>query len=138
MIKKIQLQVSTGCTTSDQLLSWFEQLNQPPLPDLKIWWQCQTMLQEGVANVVDHAHKNLPPETPIDIEAIRFDHSLEIHIWDYGLSFNLEQKLKDISNFEDNESDRGRGLKIMSEIADSLSYERTEDQRNCLVIVKHY
>ncbi|QFS48560.1 hypothetical protein GXM_06054 [Nostoc sphaeroides CCNUC1] len=23
-------------------MSWFEQMNQAPIPDKQIWWQCQT------------------------------------------------------------------------------------------------
>lgn len=138
MINKISLQINTDCATSEQIISWFNQLNQPPIPDLRIWWQCQTLLQEGFTNVVDHAHKNLPPDTPIEMEAVRYSQSIEIRIWDRGLPFDLEQKLSKVSDFEDNDNARGRGLKIMSNLADELHYERTPDNRNCLVIIKKY
>ncbi|MBD1832046.1 anti-sigma regulatory factor [Cyanobacteria bacterium FACHB-472] len=138
MINKISLQINTDCATSEQIISWFNQLNQPPIPDLRIWWQCQTLLQEGFTNVVDHAHKNLPPDTPIEMEAVRYSQSIEIRIWDRGLPFDLEQKLSKVSDFEDNDNARGRGLKIMSTLADELRYERTLDNRNCLVIIKKY
>lgn len=138
MINRIHLQVPTSLANSEQVLSWFNQLNQPPISDIKIWWQCQTLLQEGFTNAVEHAHQNLPSETLIDIEAMRFSKHIEIRIWDYGSPFNLEQKLKEISEFEDNNGDRGRGLKIMSEMADKLSYERKNEQRNCLFIIKYY
>ncbi|MEW5860088.1 MAG: ATP-binding protein, partial [Cyanobacteriota bacterium] len=78
MINKIHLQINTDCATSEQIISWFNQLNQPPISDVNIWWQCQTLLQEGFTNVVDHAHKNLPPDTPIEIEAVRYSQSIEI------------------------------------------------------------
>ena len=55
------------------MLSWFEQMNQPPIPDKKIWWQCQTLMMEGFTNIVEHAHRNLPIETSIEIEAVRLD-----------------------------------------------------------------
>jgi serine/threonine-protein kinase RsbW len=44
--------------------------------------------------------------------------------------------LQQTSEFEDNEEERGRGLKIMSAIADELSYEPTTDNRYCLFISK--
>lgn len=119
-------------------MSWFEQINFPPLPDIKIWWQCQTLLQEGFANIVEHAHKNLPPETPIVLEAIRSERAIEIRIWSYGTAFDLQQKLREIPEFENNDSERGRGLKIMSILADSLSYESTTENRYCLWMKKSY
>lgn len=137
MLKKIHLRVSTDLTVSDQILAWFEQLNSPPIPDQKVWWQCQTMLQEGFANIVEHAHKNLPPETPITIEAVRFDDSIEIRICGYGLPFDLEAKLREIPELEDNFDERGRGLKIISLLADKFSYDRIEENQNCLLMKKH-
>lgn len=124
MANKIQLQINTGITDSDQVLSWFEQLNQPLVVSEDIWWQCQTLLQEGFMNIVEHAHKDLPDDTPIDIEAARLATSIEIRIWSYGDRFDLEQKLQEIGEFEANDGERGRGLKIMSAIADRMSYEQ--------------
>ena len=136
MTKTIHLQVNTDLTASPQVLSWFEQINQSPLLEPEIWWKCQTLLIEGFTNIVEHAHKNLPPETLIDIEAVRSSKQIEIRIWSQGQFFDLENKLQQISEFEDNEEERGRGLKIMSVIADKLSYERTTDNRYCLFISK--
>jgi len=138
MNKKIYLKVNTALTASPQVLSWFEQMNQPPMPDQLIWWQCQTLLIEGFTNIVEHAHKNLPIETPIEIEAVRLDESIEIRILSQGEFFDLDQQLQQTSEFEDNEQERGRGLKIMSAMADKLSYEPTIDNRYCLFISKSY
>ncbi|MBD2519599.1 anti-sigma regulatory factor [Nostoc sp. FACHB-973] len=138
MSKKIYLKVNTDLTASPEVLSWFEQINQPSLPDKKIWWQCQTLLIEGFTNIVEHAHKNLPIETPIEMEAVRLNEYIEIRIWSQGECFNLEEQLQQTSEFEDNDQERGRGLKIMSAIADKLSYERTVDNRYCLFISKYY
>ncbi|MEH2284550.1 MAG: anti-sigma regulatory factor [Nostoc sp.] len=138
MNNKIYLKVNTDLTASPQVLSWFEQINQPPLPDQQIWWQCQTLLMEGFTNIVEHAHKNLPIETPIEIESVRLDEYIEISICSQGQPFDLEQKLQQTSEFEENEQERGRGLKIMSTIADKLSYEQTVDNRYCLFIRKYY
>ncbi|MBN3926420.1 anti-sigma regulatory factor [Nostoc sp. NMS4] len=138
MNNKIYLKVNTDLTASPQVLSWFEQINQPPILDQEIWWQCQTLLIEGFTNIVEHAHKNLPTETPIEIEAVRLDKYIEIYIRSQGQPFDLEQKLQQISEFEENQQERGRGLKIMSAIADKLSYEQTVDNRYCLFISKYY
>jgi len=132
----IYLQVNTDLTASSQVLSWFEQINQSPLLESETWWKCQTLLIEGFTNIVEHAHKNLPPETLIEIEAVRSSKQIEIRIWSQGQFFDLEKKLQQTSEFEDNEDERGRGLKIMSAIADELSYERTTDNRYCLFISK--
>ncbi|MBD0261877.1 MAG: anti-sigma regulatory factor [Tolypothrix sp. Co-bin9] len=136
MTKTIHLQVNTDLTASSQVLSWFEQINQSPLLESEIWWKCQTLLIEGFTNIVEHAHKNLPPETLIEIEAVRSSKQIEIRIWSQGQFFDLEKKLQQTSEFEDNEDERGRGLKIMSAIADELSYEPTTDNRYCLFISK--
>ncbi len=138
MNKKIYLKVNTDLTASPEVLSWFEQMNEPSLPDKQIWWQCQTLLMEGFTNIVEHAHKNLPIETPIEMEALRLNEYIEIRIWSQGECFDLEEKLQQTSEFEDNDQERGRGLKIMSAIADKFSYERTIDNRYCLFISKYY
>jgi serine/threonine-protein kinase RsbW len=135
---KIFLKVDTNLTASSAILSWFEQINQPPILEQKILWQCQTLLIEGFTNVVEHAHKNLPVETPIEIEAVRSENSIEIRIWAYGKAFDLEQKLKEIGHLEANEEERGRGLKIMAALADDLRYVPTADRRYCLLIRKLY
>lgn len=138
MFHKINLKINTDITVAEQVLSWFEQLNQPPLTDPKIWWQCQTLLYEGFTNIVEHAHKNLPPETPVMLEAIRCDQAIEIRISSYGFPFDLPKKIRETPQFEANDNERGRGLKIMSLIADELSYEPTADNRYCLLIKKYY
>lgn len=138
MLNKIQLQINTGIADSEQVLLWFEQLNQPLVISAEIWWQCQTLLQEGFMNIVEHAHKNLPDDTPIDIEAARLDTSIEIRIWSYGERFNMEEKLEEIDELEANDGDRGRGLKIMSAIADRMTYEQMPDRRYCLFLSKSY
>ncbi|MBD2507434.1 anti-sigma regulatory factor [Nostoc muscorum FACHB-395] len=138
MKNTIYLKVNTDLTASSQVLFWFDQMNQPPILNKEVWWQCQTLLMEGFTNIVEHAHKNLPIETPIEIEAVRVNKYIEIRIWSQGEPFDLEQQLRQISEFDENEQERGRGLKIMSAIADKLSYEPTGDNRYCLFISKYY
>ncbi len=138
MLQKIYLQVNSDLHDSEKVLSWFEQLNHPPLPQPEVWWQCLTLLQEGFANIAEHAHKQLPPETPVDIEAIRSNDAIEIRIWSLGPPFDLNQRLNEIPELDENDGERGRGLKMMSIMADYLSYEKTSDERRCLVIRKKY
>ncbi|MCM0589534.1 MAG: anti-sigma regulatory factor [Gloeotrichia echinulata IR180] len=138
MTKKIYLKVNTDINAEDEILSWFEQVNQPPFADNTIWWQLQTLLVEGFINIVEHAHKNLSVETPIELEALRFSEHIEIRIWSYGPAFDLTQQLQQTLELEDNYQERGRGLKIMSKLVDKLSYEPTGDNRYCLFISKKY
>ncbi len=138
MIKKIHLQVNTDITVSERVLSWFEQLNQPSMTDKRTWWQCRLLLQEGFTNIVEHAHKNLPFATPIDIDAVRFERHIEIRIWSHGSPFDLEQKLRKTPEFENNDDERGRGLRIIAEIADELSYSKLDNDQYCLFIMKRY
>jgi serine/threonine-protein kinase RsbW len=74
----------------------------------------------------------------VEIEVAVFAESLEMRIWDWGEPFDLEQKIKDMSEQDDIDSPGGRGLKLIKDIGDSISYERTADGRNCLSIVKNY
>jgi serine/threonine-protein kinase RsbW len=135
---QINLSVNTDLGVLSNVLSWFNKINIPPIANQQIWWQCQTLLVEGFTNIVEHAHKNLPKETPIDIEVLRSDKYINIYIYYQGKYFDLEQQLQVIPELEENEAERGRGLKIMAAIADKLSYEKTEDNRYCLFISKYY
>lgn len=130
-------QVPTDLKALEPLLSWFEQLNQPSIPR-KVWIQCQLALAEGFTNAVRHAHKDLPRQSPIDIEVTLFPQSLELRIWDQGPPFDLEQRLRNQEQKVDKDKGGGRGIAILQKIADKLSYTRTDDNRNCLLIVKSY
>ncbi|ABA21188.1 Putative Anti-Sigma regulatory factor (Ser/Thr protein kinase) [Trichormus variabilis ATCC 29413] len=138
MNHKIYLKLNTDLSASAKVLSWFEQINQPVISHKQIWWQCQTLLMEGFVNIVEHSHKHLPIETPIEIEVSRTQDYIEIRIWSQGEPFDLEQRLKKTTELEKNIQERGRGLKIMEAIADDLSYEKLADNRYCLLIRKHY
>ncbi|BCL33903.1 ATP-binding protein [Nostoc sp. MS1] len=138
MAHKISLTTNTDITALSDVLSWFEQLNQQQVIKQEVWWQCQTLLIEGFTNIVEHAHKGLLPETPINIEAYRFDKSIQIRIFAQGEPFNLERQLQEVTEFEENNQERGRGLKIMSIMADKLSYEQIAENSHCLVINKYY
>ncbi|MEG4801550.1 ATP-binding protein [Microcoleus sp. ARI1-B5] len=137
VLKKADLQVNTGQSALDPLLSWFAQLYEPRIPT-SVWIRCQLALAEGFTNAVRHAHEGKRPDLPVDIQVAVCTESVEIKIWDSGPPFDLEQKIKDMSEKIDPEAPGGRGLKLMKDIADSLSYTRMADGRNCLSIVKNY
>ncbi|PSB18413.1 anti-sigma regulatory factor [filamentous cyanobacterium Phorm 46] len=137
VLKKADLQVNTGLSALEKVLSWFAQLYDPRIPT-SVWIRCQLALAEGFTNAVRHAHEGKPPDLPVDIEVAVYSESVEIKIWDSGAAFDLEQKIKDMSEKIDPEASGGRGLKLMKDIADSLSYTRTADGRNCLSIAKNY
>ncbi len=134
---KAYLQVHSDLGENDKVLSWFEQLHQAPIPKT-VWLQCELALAEGFTNATRHAHKYLPRETPIDIEVTMYTDYLEIIIWDYGQPFDLLEWLKEQPTQTDIFVGGGRGIKLMSAIADDISYTRTSDNRNCLLIVKKY
>jgi serine/threonine-protein kinase RsbW len=138
MNNKIYLKTITDMNATSEVLTWLEQINQPPFSNQQIWWQLQTLLVEGFINIVEHAHQGLPRETPIELEVIRFEEEIEIRMWSCVEPFDLGKQLQMTSALEDNEQERGRGLQIISTIADKLRYELTEDNRYCLFISKHY
>jgi serine/threonine-protein kinase RsbW len=137
MLKKADIQVNTGLSGLGWVLSWFSQLYDSRIPT-SVWIRCQLVLAESFTNAVRHAHKGKPPDWPVEIEVAVFAESLEMRIWDWGEPFDLEQKIKDMSEQDNINSPGGRGLKLIKDIGDSISYERTADGRNCLSIVKNY
>lgn len=74
----------------------------------------------------------------IDLEVQVFDDRIEIRIWDQGAPFDLTERLQRMPRDLDTEAEGGRGLRLMERIADHLSYTRTGDTRNCLLIVKKF
>lgn len=132
-----RLRTNTDIHALAQVLAWFDQFNQPTLP-YPVWLQCQLALAEGFTNAVRHAHKGQSKDVAIDIEVKVLDQALEIRIWDQGAEFDLEKALSKMPTEVDRESEGGRGLQLMHRLADTLSYTRTTDQRNCLLIVKKF
>jgi serine/threonine-protein kinase RsbW len=94
-VQKIRLQVKTDLKALAQVLQWYEQLEDLPIPK-KILEECKVALAEGFTNAVRHAHKNMPVETPIELEVAVFNNRLEMRIWDYGQAFDLKAKLREI------------------------------------------
>ncbi|MEG3877192.1 ATP-binding protein [Microcoleus sp. herbarium7] len=93
--QQISLQVNTDISALTIVLEWFEQLKDLSLPK-EVWYQFQLALAEGFTNAVRHAHKNLPAETPIQLEITVFNGRLEFKIWDCGPCFDFEAKIEKI------------------------------------------
>ncbi len=89
-----KLQVNTDIKAVAQVLSWVEQLENLPIPKT-VFEQCKLAAIEGFTNAVRHAHRNLPLETPIELEITVFNERLEIKIWDCGKFFDFQAKLKE-------------------------------------------
>ena len=137
VIEKGSWQFPSDLNVLDAVLSSYEQLNKPYIPK-SAWLQCQLALAEAFTNAVRHAHQNCPSDVTVDIEITVFDRAVEIKIWDYGSPFDLEARVNKAADVVNDTVEGGRGLPILGQIADELSYRRTEDNRNCLILVKHY
>jgi serine/threonine-protein kinase RsbW len=134
-MQKSGFQAKTDLAELSQVLAWFDNFTESLLPEIT-FMQCQILLAEGFTNAVRHAHKNYPSHTPIDIEVVMLPQQIEIRIWDYGQPFDMGQKLESLPARIDTESTGGRGLKLLMLMSGQLSYFRTEDDRNCLLITK--
>jgi serine/threonine-protein kinase RsbW len=66
-----------------------------------------------------------------------FENLIEIRIWDYGLTFDLEKQLQlEIQmNTEDSlKRESHRGLLLMDSLTDQLTYVRENEAKNCLIM----
>lgn len=135
MVRDNRLQVRSSLEELSNVLDWFSNLYQSQIPR-DVFIQCQTMLAEAFTNAVRHAHYNRSEDTPIEIEADFDGSQLEIRVWDWGAEFNLEHRIKNNSTKVDPEATGGRGIQLISCMADSLTYQRMVDNRNCLRMVK--
>ncbi len=134
--KQISFQVQSNLLYLEQVLAQLEQINEPWVSK-KDWLQCQLALAEGFTNAVRHAHKALPEDVKITIDITLTKEQIKLQIWDYGPPFDLESFVASQHKKKYNLSTGGRGIEILQKIADHLSYLRTEDDRNCLLIVKN-
>ncbi len=131
------IDVSTNLNDLNRVLVWFDGFDHATIPALA-WFQSKLALAEGFTNAVRHAHRDLVPDTPIEIQLNILSDCLEIRVWDQGSSFDLEDTIRHLPNDIDRETGGGRGLKLMQKMADVLTYTRTPDRRNCLLFVKYY
>ena len=137
-LNSFQIQVQTEPEDIIRVLTWFEELRQSFIPT-RAWLECQTVLGEAFDNAVCHAHKKMPKETPIQLKVEIFNNSMIIKIWDYGPGFDLEKyRQHKEKELVDRYAENGRGIKIITEVADYFSYTRQADERNCLLILKSF
>lgn len=131
----IRMQAKTDLYALDNVLAWFEKLDHQFVEE-STWLQAKIALAEAFTNAVRHAHRDQPPETPIDLEACLTSQQLQIRIWDYGLPFDLEAYLRQLPAQIASDREGGRGLKIIQGVADQISYTRVDGDRNCLLLIK--
>jgi serine/threonine-protein kinase RsbW len=117
--------------------NWFRQYCVESSPDG--FWLKQEVpplnvaLTEGVSNAMRHAHQTLPIETEIDIDLKLWNDRIEIRVWDYGQPFDpnsVEEPIPGVPRLG------GYGWFLMRRLTDQVRYERSQDGRNCLVMVK--
>ena len=138
MLKQDHLTVYSNLEFLNQVQRWFEQFCLQHLP-LLLWsdrelYRLNLALAEGFTNAVRHAHQSLPPETTIDIDLTLWTDRFEIRIWDKGKPFNPDAiKEPEPGTLQEG----GYGWFLLRRLADRVAYERGEDGRNCLLIVKY-
>ncbi len=137
LVVRSHLQVQTDLNALNEILRWFENQTSTFLSE-DLLYQCKIALTEGFTNVVRHAHRTLSPTTPIDLEVTIFPNFIEMRIWDQGQPFDLEQTLQYVHHLHTDPlaHEGSRGLLFMQKLTDELSYTRTDDQRNCLLMRK--
>ncbi|MFM7470915.1 MAG: ATP-binding protein [Nodosilinea sp.] len=131
------IQIPSDPTALGSLLTWFNQFQDSPIP-YRLWLQCQLALAEGFTNAVRHAHAHLPATTLIAIEIVVSDRTIDMRIWDQGPGFDFSKVLANQDCHCDRSAEKGRGLIILSRVADQLSYHTYSGKGNCLHLHKAY
>jgi serine/threonine-protein kinase RsbW len=151
------LKVNSNLWELNSVLQWLSKI-EGTYHNQAIWLQCKIAVAEGFTNVVRHSHGILPPETQIELEVSLIQNGIEIRIWDFGEPFNLWGYiakyrldllgvLRAWERIPRNLVDRlaknflpehGRGIPLMQEIADYLSYIQHGERCNCLILIKYF
>ena len=95
--------VPTQRDALDRVLHWAECFRGKSIANIfgvdllsnRVWLRYQVALAEGFTNVVRHAHKYLPADTPIELQIQLEGRRLVLRIWDSGPPFDLQCKLKE-------------------------------------------
>jgi serine/threonine-protein kinase RsbW len=138
IVQQDHLTVKSDLKLQNHVQQWFEQFCLQYLTPYG-WSESQlyrlnVALAEGFTNAVRHAHRKLPPETNIEIKLSLWIDRLEIRMWDYGEPFNPD----DVPEPKPGTlQDHGYGWYLIRRVADYVVYERADDSRNCLLIVKY-
>lgn len=136
MSQSFFLQVTTNLSDLVSVLNWFEQIPHTSVPNAD-WLRCKTSLAEVFTNSVRHAHRDMPSQTPINLETNLNENLIEIKVFDFGAGFDLSAKLSKLDEVDVNALG-GRGLNLISQMMDVFTYDKTSDGRNCMKIIKYY
>ncbi|MFM7423984.1 MAG: ATP-binding protein [Elainella sp.] len=117
------------------LLTWFEKCRPAQVCSLT-WLECQTALVEAYANVLEHAHRGMPAETPILIKLAIYRQAIQIQVWDHGPALDLLGQLQCLPDQVAVTAERGRGLLLLRRTMDDLTYFRSPDDCNCLMMTR--
>lgn len=141
------IQVLTDLDALDQVVAWFEQFRDPPIP-AKVWLEAQLALIESFTNVVRHAHLNQPPNTPIDIDIHWAENWVQFQVWDCGDEYAFESAMANLAfliadpAFDPLERETQWGGIIFLTLRRKhnwiITYERRESKRNCFVAEKSF
>ena len=136
LLREFYLSMESDLSGLQKIIPWFE-YHCGELLVQTIFLPMQIILIEGFTNAVKYAHLNLPTETPIEVFVGIFENLIEIRIWDYGLTFDLEEQvqLEIKMNAEDStKRESHRGLLLMDSLTHELSYIRENEAKNCLIM----
>ncbi|MBD2299899.1 anti-sigma regulatory factor [Nostoc sp. FACHB-87] len=138
MVERDHLTVRSELPLLNKVQQWFEQFCLKYLCQ-RGWTEHQLYclnlaLAEGFTNAVRHAHETLPPETTIDIEVSLWVDRMEIRIWDHGQPFNPDEIAEPEPG---NPQEGGYGWFLLRRLTDRVVYERSTDERNCLLIIEY-
>ena len=118
-------------------MNWFS-CQRPSPVDKGTWSACLTAMGEAFENTIYHARDPLKTEPQTRVEVTITTGVVQIQIWDNGPGFNFEQYMKALPKIVPLHTERGRGLWIISQIADYLHYSQTANQLNCFTIQKNW
>ncbi|WP_413172292.1 ATP-binding protein [Anabaena azotica] len=145
LLHNSHLQVVSDIDEMATVVEWFDQFRYTQI-SYQIWLEGQTALLEGFTNVVRHAHQHLSPETLVDLEVQISPEYFQIRIWDQGAFFDLEAAMENVNQetsqieFNPLEHESQWGciflLKLRKDYGWTISYTRTLDNRNCLLLNK--
>ncbi|MBD2494789.1 anti-sigma regulatory factor [Nostoc sp. FACHB-280] len=138
MVERDHLTVRSELPLLNKVQQWFEQFCLKYLCQ-RGWTENQLYrlnlaLAEGFTNAVRHAHKTLPLETTIDIELSLWVDRMEIRIWDHGQPFNPDEVVEPELG---KPQEGGYGWFLLRRLTDRVVYERSADERNCLLIIEY-
>lgn len=91
-----------------------------------------TAVIEACTNAMEHGN-GLDPEVLVELHIEVGEKTIQVDVYDHGAGFDYDswQPAEDLLR------ERGRGILIMREFTDSLTYDRVEDGRFLVRLTKH-